>query len=142
MLKEQFESILKNFGDLYFEDLELDEETNTATITMDEDVLINITYLDDSENVLIFSPLAEFTKDEDKAQEKALSLMRLNDIDNIAGNCTYMFDEQNSLLLVGDRRSSLLLSTVDDFAAWIKLLLDCVHKTREYFVANYPQEGE
>jgi hypothetical protein len=142
MLKEQFESILKDFGDLYFDDLELDEETNTASITMDDDVLINITYLDDSDNVLIFSPLAEFTKDEDRAKEKALSLMKLNDIDNIAGNCTYMFDEQNSLLLVADRRDALLLSTVDDFAAWIKMLLDCVHETREYFVENYPQEGE
>ncbi len=141
MLREQFETVLKNFGDLYFEELELDEETNTATIILDEDVVINITYLDKSDNVIIFTPLAQFDKNEDKAGEKALSLMKLNDLGNIGGSVTYMFDEQNSLLLIGDRKSALSLSTEDDLATWIQILLETVHKTREYFVEHYSQEG-
>ncbi len=142
MLKEQFVNVLQNFGDLYFEELELDEETNTASIILDDDVIVNITYLDNSDNVLLFSPLAQFEKTEDKAGEKALCLMKLNDIGNLAGSVTYMFDEDNNLLLVGDRRSALLLSTEDDFAAWMQTLLDAVHKTREYFAEHFPVENE
>ncbi len=142
MLKEQFLEVLKSFGERYFEDLELDEDTNTTSLIIDDNVLINITYLDNSDTVLIYTALAPFSSAEPMAYEMAKSLMQLNDIGQMGANVTFMYDETNNLLLIGDRCSALLLSTEDDFAAWIEVLLEAFYKTRDYFLEHYPKEEE
>ena len=57
MLREQFLQILKEFSDLNGQHLEPDEQTDTVSFFVDNEVLINLRYLDESDNVLNFSPV-------------------------------------------------------------------------------------
>ena len=59
MLKEQFEEVLADFGGHVKQELALGEE-GTATFTVDDEIIINIQYLEESDFVVVFSPVGGF----------------------------------------------------------------------------------
>ncbi len=142
MPREQFVSVLKEFSSLVQEDLTLGED-NTATFTVDDDIIINLNYLNESDTVIIFSPVGSFGDTEaPDAGEKALALLKLNDLSGAACEVTLMLDGEGDLVLAADRRNSNTISSADIFAAWVELMVKSVRSTREYFAKHFPLENQ
>ena len=143
MLKDQFITVLKNFGEMLDEEFSLDEATNTVSFTVDDDIVINLTYLDDSDTVVIFTPVGGFGETTTlEAKAKALALLKLQDLADIAGNVTLMLDEEANLILAADRCRAITLSSVNELSSWIEILIKAVRSTRNYFAVNFPREEE
>ena len=62
MLKEQFSQILQELSDLTGVEMRPNEETGATTFLIDSEVIVNLTYLDESDTILIFSPVGGFGK--------------------------------------------------------------------------------
>ncbi|SFS72434.1 Tir chaperone protein (CesT) family protein [Succinivibrio dextrinosolvens] len=142
MLRDQFASVLKEFGSLVMEDLSLDETDNTATFTVDDDIIINLNYLNESDTILLFSPVGAFGDlNASDAGQKALALLKLNDLSGAACEVTLMLDGEGELVLAADRRSANTISSADAFAAWVEIMVRSVRATREYFAKYFPLES-
>jgi len=142
MLKEQFNDVLAEFGALVKQDLSLDDE-GTTTFAVDDEVLVNIKYLDQSDVVVIFSPVGAFGGVEaPDAGEKAMELLRMNDLASESEGFTLALDEVADLVLAIDRRSPVEISSSDALAAWIDSLVRVVRAVRERFAARWPVEEE
>ena len=142
MLKEQFENVLADFGAAARLDLALDED-GTAMFVVDGEVPVSLKYLDQSDMVVAFSPIGGFGGvDAPDAGEKAMELLRMNDLDGESDGFTLAFDEEADLVLAMDRRSPLEMSSSDAFAAWIDALVRTVRAVRERFAARWPVEEE
>ena len=143
MLKEQFSQILQELSDLTGVEMRPNEETGATTFLIDSEVIVNLTYLDESDTILIFSPVGGFGKLTDAdAGAKALALLKLTDIGRECGHVTLALDEDAELVLAMDRRSALTITTVDILAAWVELLVQAVRTTREYFSEYFPLQEE
>ncbi|MBQ9240241.1 MAG: type III secretion system chaperone [Duodenibacillus sp.] len=143
MLREQFLQILKEFSDLNGQHLEPDEQTDTVSFFVDEEVLINLRYLDESDNVLIFSPVGGFGPlTQPDAGAKAIALLKLTDIGAACGDITLALDGNAQLVLAIDRRSALTISSVDALSAWIEIIVRAVRTAREHFAENFPVQGD
>ena len=142
MLRDQFVSVLKEFSSLVMEDISLDENDNTATFTIDDDIVINLNYLVESDMILIFSPVGAFGDlTSPNVGKKALELLKLNDSSGTACEVTLMLDGEGELILAADRRSANTISSTDAFAAWVEIMVRAVRATREYFAKHFPLES-
>ncbi len=142
MLRDQFASVLKEFGSLVMEDLSLDENDNTSTFTVDDDIIINVNYLVESDTILLYSPVGDFGDlNAADAGKRAIALLRLNDLSGSACEVTLMLDGEGDLVLAADRRSAKTISSADAFAAWLEIMVRSVRSTREYFAKYFPVEG-
>ncbi len=141
MLREQFENVLREFGQSFTDDLSFNEDNN-AVITVDEDIIINITYLEESDYVLLHAPVGGYLKNEDKDGAQALSLLRLNDICALTYGISLMLDESNAMIMAADRRSVMDITTRDALAAWVNAMVDAIHKVRGYFAENFPVDSQ
>lgn len=142
MLKEQFKDVLAEFGGIVKLDIPLDDD-GSATFTVDDDVIVNLQYLDESDVVVAFAPVGGFgPTDAPDAGEKALELLRLNELGGVAEGFTLALDEEADLVLAMDRRSPLELSAVDSFAAWMDALVRAVRAVRERFAERFPVGSE
>ena len=142
MLREQFESVLAEFGGLVKQPLALDGD-GTATFTVDDEIIVNLQYLEESDTVLAFSPVGAFGGlDAPDAGEKALELLRLNEPGGATEGYTLALDEDADLVLAMDRRSALVLSHVDSLASWMDALVRAVRAVRERFAERFPLETE
>ena len=139
MLREQFEDVLADFGRVVGQDIALVDDT--ATFTADDDMIVNLHYLDDSDTVLAFAPVGGFGDPDDAtAGERALALLRLNDIDGPCEGFTLALDADADLVLAMDRRSALVLASADALAAWIEALVRAVRAVRADFAEHFPTE--
>ena len=142
MRKDQFNDVLAEFGALVKQDAALDDD-GTATFAVDDEVLITVKYLDRSETVVMFSPVGAFGGVEaPDAGEKAMELLRMNDLAGEAGGFTLALDEEADLVLAMDRRSPVEVSSSDAFAAWTDSLVRAVRAVRERFAERWPVEEE
>jgi hypothetical protein len=142
MLKEQFESVLAEFGAAVKLDLALDGE-GTATFAVDDEILVNLQYLDKSDTVVMFSPAGAFGgADAPDAGEKAMELLRMNELAGETEGFTLALDEEGDMVLAMDRRSPLEISSADALAAWTGSLVRAVRTVRERFAARWPAEAE
>ena len=139
MLKDQFAKVLDEFADLILEDIYLDDN-NTASFMVDEDIVININYLEQSDSIVIFSPVGSLGEI-GNAGKKAEALLKLNDIGcDVTGQVTLMLDPEIDLVLAADRQSALSITSKDELSAWIEVLVKAVRSTREYFAVHFPVE--
>ena len=142
-LREQFEDVLAEFGETVKLPLALGED-GTATFTVDDEIVVSLQYLDESDFVVAFSPVGAFggTGAPD-AGEKALALLRMNEPGGIGEGFTLALDEEADLVSAMDRRSALEISSADSLAAWVDALVRVVRKVREDFAARFPigEEG-
>lgn len=139
MLKDQFAKVLDEFADLILEDIYLDDN-NTASFMVDEDIVININYLEQSDSIVIFSPVGSLGEI-GNAGKKAEALLKLNDIGcDVTGQVTLMLDPEIDLVLAADRQSALSITSKDELSAWIEVLVKAVRSTREYFAEHFPLE--
>ena len=127
MLRDQFAKVLDEFGDMLQEDIYLSDD-NTSTFIADNEVVININYLEQSDSILMFSPVGELEDDEASGQ-KAIELLKLNDIGNVAGRVTLMMDP-----------SALTVTSKEVLADWVDNFVHAVRSTRGYFAEHYPVE--
>lgn len=142
MLKEQFADVLAEFGALVKQPLSLDVD-GMATFTVDDEIIVNLQYLEASDTVLAFAPVGAFGgKDAPDAGEKALELLRMNEPDGGSEGYTLALDESADLVLAMDRRSALVLGHVDSLAAWMDSLVRAVRAVRERFAERFPVEEE
>lgn len=142
MLKEQFEEVLAEFGGLVGQRLALDGD-GSATFTVDDEIIVNLQYLEESDTVVAFAPVGAFGgKDAPDAGEKALELLRMNEPGYGTEGYTLALDEEADLVLAMDRRIVLVLGHVDSFAAWMEALVRAVRAVRERFAERFPLEGE
>ena len=138
MLKEQFEEVLSEFGGYVKQELVLDED-GTATFTVDDEFIINIQYLEESDFVVVFSPIGGFGgTDAPDAGEKALTLLRLCKLGGQSEGFTLALDEEADLVLAMDRRSALDVAYADSLAAWLEALIRAVRVVRETFAEHFP----
>ena len=138
MLRDQFATVLKEFGSLVMEDLSLNDD-GISTFTVDNDIVVNIQYLNDSDTVLIFSPVGAFGDlNAADSGNKALALLKLNDLSGPSCEVTLMLDGEGELVLAADRRSAGTISSTDALAAWVELLVRSVRSTRDYFAEHFP----
>ncbi len=140
MLKDQFIQTLKEFTQLNEIDLDIDQDTDTAVISVDNEFILNISYLNDSDNILIFSPVGAYSKAEDKDGAKAIALLKLNDIGSICSQVTLMLDDEAELILAADRRNALNCTSIDALSTWLEIIINSVRSTRNYFAENFPLE--
>ena len=139
MLKDQFAKVLDEFADLILEDIYLDDN-NTASFMVDEDIVININYLEQSDSIVIFSPVGSLGEI-GNAGQKAEALLKLNDSGcDVTGQVTLMLDPEIDLVLAADRQSALSITSKDELSAWIEVLVKAVRSTREYFAEHFPLE--
>ena len=138
MLRDQFAKVLDEFGDMLQEDIYLSDD-NTSTFIVDNEVVININYLEQSDSILMFSPVGDLVDDEASGQ-KAIELLKLNDIGNVAGRVTLMMDPQNNLILAADHQSALTITSKEVLADWVDNFVHAVRSTRDYFAEHYPVE--
>ena len=142
MLKEQFGDVLAEFGASVGQSLVLDED-GMAMFAVDDEVLVSLTYLDESDVVVLFSPVGGFGGvDGPDAGEKALELLRMNDLGGETEGFTLALDEDADIVLALDRRSPLEISSSDALAAWVDSLVRAVRAVRERFAARWPVEEE
>lgn len=141
MLKEQFFSILKEFSELTGADVSPDEQTGAIVFTVDDDIVVNLLYLEDSDTVLIFCPVLGFGEfSEPDAGAKALALLELNDIGGRCGSMTLALDSDAHLVLAMDRRSALSISSADALAGWLEIATQAVRSVRQHFAGRFPAE--
>ena len=141
MFKGQFESVLADFGALVKQPLVLDD-AGTATFTVDDEIIVNLQYLDNADTVVAFAPVGAFDADEPDAGEKALFLLRLCELGGPAEGFSLALDADAGLVLAMDRRHALEISSADALAAWTDALVRAVRAVRERFAARFPLEGE
>ena len=142
MLKRQFEDVLAEFGALVRQPLSLDGD-GTATFTVDDEIIVNLQYLEESDTVLAFAPVGAFGGlDAPDAGEKALELLRMNEPDGGSEGYTLALDEDADLVLAMDRRAAPVLGHVDSLAAWMESLVRAVRVVRERFAERFPLDGE
>ena len=141
-LKAQFTDVLAEFGRLVKQDITLDED-DTATVAVDDGVLVNIRYLDDADTVAVFAPFGAFggTNAPD-AGEKALELLRLCELGGPTEGFSLALDAEADLVLAMDRRLALEISSGDAFAAWIDALVRAVRTVRECFAERFPAKED
>ena len=72
------------------------------------------------------------------AGEKALELLRLNELGGPTGGFTLALDEDADLVLAMDRRSVLEIPSADSLAAWMEALVGAVRAVRERFAEKFP----
>ncbi len=138
MLKEQFNDILAEFGALVKCDVALDDD-GFAYFMVDDDMIVNLRFLDASGTIIAFAPVGAFGG-EDKEGEKALALLRMNDVGGLSEGFTLALDEDADLVLAMDRRSALEIASADSLAAWVEALVRVVRAVRGYFADNFPEE--
>lgn len=142
MLREQFDEVLAEFGALVKQPLSLDGD-GLATFTVDEEIIVNLQYLEESDTVVAFAPVGAFGGlDAPDAGDKALELLRMNEPDGGSEGYTLALDEDADLVLAMDRRSALVLGHVDSLAAWMESLVRAVRAVRERFAERFPLDGE
>jgi hypothetical protein len=141
-LRGQFEDVLAEFGNLLKQELVLDDEA-TVTFTIDDEIIVNMQYLEESDVIVAFSPVGAFGGiDVAGAGEKALALLRLNELGGATEGFTLALDDDADLVLAMDRRSALEISSADSLAAWMESLVHAVRAVREYFAVNFPVDDE
>lgn len=138
---EQFEDVLDEFGAAAGVDVSLLD--GTATFTVDDEVIVNIQYLEESDTVLLWSPVGGFGgTDAPDAGQKALALLRLCDLGGPTAGFTLALDADADLVLALDRRSALVVSSADALAAWTEALVGAVRAVREHFATNFPVQED
>ena len=139
MLREQFEEVLADFGGYVRQKLVLGED-GTATFTVDDEIIINILYLEESDYVVIFSPIEGFGgMDAPDAGKSALALLRLCKLGGPSEGFTLALDEEADLVLAMDRRSALDLAYADSLASWLDALIRAVRAVRETFAEHFTE---
>jgi len=142
MFKEQFNDVLAEFGALVKLPLSLDDD-GTATFAVDDDIIVSLKYLDQSDMVVMFSPIGAFGDLEaPDAGEKAMELLRMNDLAGESEGFTLALDEDADLVLAMDRRSPIEISSSDALASWTDSLVRAVRAVRGRFAARWPVEEE
>ena len=138
MLREQFEDVLAEFGEAVKLPLSLGED-GTATFTVDDEIVVTLQYLDESDVVLAFAPVGAFGgAAASGAGEKALELLRLNELGGPTEGFSLALDEDADLVLAMDRRSALEIAAADSLAAWMESLVRAVRAVREHFAEKFP----
>ena len=141
-LRWQFEDVLAEFGDLLKQELVIDDEA-TVTFTIDDEFIVNMQYLEESDVIVAFSPVGAFGGvDVADAGEKALALLRLNELGGATEGFTLALDDDADLVLAMDRRGALEISSADSLAAWMESLVHAVRAVRDYFAVNFPVDNE
>ena len=142
MLRKQFEEVLAEFGEIVKRPLALDDDA-TATFVVDDEIIVNLQYLDASDGVVAFAPVGGFGgRDAPEAGEKALELLRLNEPGGMTEGFTLALDEEADLVLAMDRRSAIEFADADSFAAWIEALVRAVRAVSRHFAERFPAEEE
>ena len=142
MDRSQFESVLAEFGEVVKQEIVLDDDGST-TITIDEDVIINLQYLEESNFIVAFAPVGGFGGyDAPDAGEKALELLRLNKVCGATEGFTLALDREADLVLAMDYRSVHEFAYADAAASWIGCLILGVRAVREAFAEKFPVEEE
>ena len=140
--KALLDDVLAEFGALVKQELALDED-GTATFAVDDEVLVNLQYLEESGAVVAFAPVGAFGgTDAPDAGEKALELLRLCELGGPAGGFTLALDADADLVLAMDRRLVPEVSSADAFAAWTDALVRAVRAVRERFAERFPAKEE
>ena len=141
-LKAQFANVLAEFGALVKQKLVLGED-DTATFMVDDEVIVNLQYLDNADAVVAFAPVGAFGgTDAPDAGEKALALLRLCELGGPTEGFTLALDADADLVLAMDRRGAAELSSVDSLAAWMDALVRAVRAVRDYFAGIFPAGEE
>ena len=141
-LREQFEDVLAEFGEAVKLPLALGED-GTATFTVDDEIVVTLQYLDESDVVLAFAPVGAFGRaDAPDAGEKALELLRLGELGGPTEGFALALDEDADLVLAMDRRGALELAAADSLAAWMEALVRAVRAVRERFAEKFPIKEE
>ncbi len=141
MHKEQFYSVLAEFGEMMKMDLEPDEETGFVSFMLDGEYVMNLKFLEGADAVLLFSPVGKFGgTDAPDAGEKALALLKLCDLSGPVPNVTFALDEDADLVLAIRCVSGYAISSPDALAVLLQLMIDGVKTAREYFVERFPVE--
>ena len=142
MLKEQFEDVLAEFGKAVGTPLSLDDN-GTATFTVDDDIIVNLQYLDESDGIVAFAPVGGFGETAaPDAGRKARVLLRMNEIGGPTKGFTLALDEDAELVLAMDRRNALEISSADALAAWMEALVTAVRAVRVRFAEEFPIDEE
>ena len=141
-LRGQFEDVLAELGNVLKQELALDDEA-TVTFTIDDEIIVNMQYLEESDVIVAFSPVGAFGGvDVADAGEKALALLRLNELGGATEGFTLALDDDADLVLAMDRRGALEISSADSLAAWMESLVHAVRAVRDYFAVNFPVDNE
>ena len=140
--KAQFSDVLAEFGALAKQDISLNED-GIATFAVDDEVLVNLQYLEESRTVVAFAPIGAFggTAAPD-AGEKALELLRLCKLGGPVGEWTLALDADADLVLAMDRRLAFEISSADALAAWTDSLVRAVRAVRERFAERFPEKED
>ena len=142
MLRGPFEDVLAEFGETVKLPLSLGED-GTATFTVDDEIVVVLQYLDKSDVVLAFAPVGAFGGvDAPDADEKALELLRLNELGGPTEGFALALDEDADLVLAMDRRGALEIPAADSLAAWMESLVRAVRAVRERFAEKFPAGEE
>ena len=138
MLKYQFENVLEEFGGVVKQPLALDDD-NTATFTVDDEIIVNLQYLEESDYIIAFSPIGAFGDlNAPDAGKKALELLRMNRIGGDSDGYTLALDTDAELVLAMDCRSALEISSADSLSSWTDALVRAVRAVRNRFAEQFP----
>lgn len=136
-LRGQFEDVLEEFSEATGLDVTLVRDT--ATLTVDGEIIVNIHYLDQSDTVLLWSPVGGFGgTDAPDAGAKALALLRLGDLGGPSAGFTLALDADADAVIALDRRGAQVVASADALAGWIEALVRAVRAVREHFAVNFP----
>jgi hypothetical protein len=134
MLREQFEEILSEFGKTI--GLELSLLDDAVSWMVDDEVLVNLQYLDASDYLLLWTQVGPL------GEGHAMELLRLNEVGGDAAGFTLSLDEANALVLAHDRRSAWVISSADALAEWTEALIRCTRAARAIMGNHSSAEGE
>ena len=133
-LRQQFETVLAEFGQIAGCSLALDER-NICRIVFNGETDAELVYDDATDRI---RARVEVCRIEDDAAETGVSrrLLAAAGDPSVSRGCTLALDKPTRLLVVRDRRPAAWLYTADRLAGWFQRLLWVVGDIRETVAAK------
>ena len=134
-LFDSFQQALADFGEKMGMELALNE--NRCNFTVDGTVEVEIDYIEEAEEVMVWSPVG-YAVEDGFQEQRARALMELNELDAPNAGFTISMEPENRMVIAHDHRPLEMFEDADHVAAWIDALVQLVNRIRTKFEEKFP----
>ncbi|MBQ7178835.1 MAG: type III secretion system chaperone [Victivallales bacterium] len=134
-LFESFQQVLADFGKIMGTELAMNE--NRCNFTVDGSVEVEIDYIEEAEEVVLWSSVG-YALEDGFQEQRARALIELNELDAPNAGFTISMEPEDRMVVVHDHRPLEMFENADHVAAWINSLVELVNLIRTRFEEQFP----
>lgn len=134
-LFESFQQVLADFGKIMGTELAMNE--NRCNFTVDGSVEVEIDYIEEAEEVVLWSSVG-YALEDGFQEQRARALIELNELDAPNAGFTISMEPEGRMVVVHDHRPLEMFENADHVAAWINSLVELVNLIRTRFEEQFP----